>query len=224
MKTKTKNRLPDTNGQPEKEKESVTIPAINRRRIIFGIRSTTSLVMHKWSEKQKKAMRDKHAGKKTKVREVRNPEQEAEDATHRTENGEIGIPAEALKASMLNAAHKDFGIPKTLVSKALFFKLDDANNVIPFTSHTPPVMREDTVRVGSGSSDLRYRPEFRQWSATIEFEVDADILQKNDVINLAERAGFGVGLLEMRPEKHGDFGRFEVDATVPILWEEKVKS
>lgn len=69
-------------------------------------------------------------------------------------------------------------------------------------------MREDFVRVGSGAVDLRYRPEFREWRCIFHCEYDADLLRKDDVKNLVDKAGFGVGVGEWRPEKGGDYGRF----------------
>lgn len=44
----------------------------------------------------------------------------------------------------------------------------------------------------------------------MELTYDTSNLQDNDVVNLMERAGFGVGLLEYCPEKGGDWGRFKV--------------
>ena len=78
-------------------------------------------------------------------------------------------------------------------------------------------MREDTVRVGAGSTDLRYRPEFRNWSMILNFEFDAQALTQPTILNLVQRAGFGVGLGEWRPEKGGEYGRFEVDVNFETL-------
>lgn len=72
-------------------------------------------------------------------------------------------------------------------------------------------MREDIVRIGQGSTDLRYRPEFRNWSMIIRMEFDSMSLTQNTILNLVQRAGFGVGLGERRPEKGGEYGRFQVD-------------
>jgi hypothetical protein len=46
------------------------------------------------------------------------------------------------------------------------------------------------------------------------------LLQRDDVLALVDRAGFGVGICEWRPEKGGEFGRFEIDQNVPVTFEE----
>lgn len=194
---------------------SVQLSEINRRRLTLTIRGTTPLIQHKWDEKAKRQMREKHAGKKTKSRDVRDPEAECGAATHVTADGQYGIPAGALRAAIIGAAHKDLGIEKTLVRKALFVLCDDKENTLPIEAE-PPVMREDVVRVGQGSTDLRYRPEFSSWSCTFTIEYNAILLTVEAILSLLDWAGFGVGLLEMRPEKGGEFGRFEVDRSMPI--------
>jgi len=196
---------------------AINLSPIKRSTITFTIKSTSSLIMHKWSEKAKAMMRDKQQkGTKTKVRDLRDPEHEAKEATYVTADGDVGIPAMAFKNALITAAHKDIGIEKTLVRKSLFLKCSDANLVIPFTDASDPVIREDMVRVGAGSSDMRYRPEFSSWSASVSLEFDAEMLQPKDILALAGRAGFGVGICEWRPEKSGEFGRFEIDDTIPV--------
>lgn len=191
----------------------IDLQPINRKRISFWIRGTSPLIMHKWSDKAKKEMRDKQQlGKKTKERELKNPEDEARNATHYTRDGHYGISGMAFKNALVNAAHKDLGITKVLVRKAIFLVTSDPGRILPIESD-PPTVREDFVRVGNGSADLRYRPEFNNWRCYIELEVDADLIQENDIINLVNRAGFGVGIHEWRPEKDGEYGRFEVDDT-----------
>jgi hypothetical protein len=199
---------------------AITLKPIARRRMTFGIRGTSPLIMHQWSEKAKREMRDKQQqGKKTKEREKRVPADEAKAATYTTADGEIGIPGMAFKSALVSAAHKDIGIEKTLVRKALFLVTNDPDKVLPITGSKPTV-REDMVRVGMGSADLRYRPEFVEWQCLIELEVDSELLQRDDVLALVDRAGFGVGICEWRPEKGGEYGRFEIDRTVPIGFEE----
>ena len=173
------------------------------------IEGLSPLIQHQWSEKAKKMMRDKKSGVKTKDREPCNPEQEFKDATYKTEAGKYGIPVDALKASIIGAAHKDTGIEKTLVRKSLFIRCDDANRVLAMECDDP-IMREDNVRVGGKSADLRYRPEFRRWAVVFQVDIDATMLTPEVVYNLINRAGFGVGICEWRPEKGGEYGRFQV--------------
>ncbi len=189
---------------------AVNLKPINLKTIVVTIVGTTILVHHKWDEKAKKMMRDKHAGKKTKEREKRNPEAECDAALHRTKNGKYGVPAVAIKKCLINTAHNDFGLAKTLLRKSLFIECEDESGIIPMRCKEP-VMREDVVRVGNGSTDLRYRPEFPSgWEADVRITFNTDSLQDDDVVNLLNLAGFGTGLLENRPEKDGDWGRFKV--------------
>jgi hypothetical protein len=197
----------------------VDLKPIKRLVMQFTIRGTSPLITHQWSEKAKREMREKQAGKKTKNRDARNPDAEVESAAYRTANGEFGIPGLALKAAIIGAAHKDLGIERTLVRKALFLVTNDPNKIIQLDA-LPPTKREDMVRVGMGT-DLRYRPQWDEWAVTVEFEVDGDLLTPDDVATLVDRAGFGVGIGEWRPEKGGEFGRFEIDRTAPFVVEEK---
>ena len=188
---------------------------IKQMRLALKIIGISPMVQHQWDEKSKKMMRDKHAGKKTKVRDVREPEAEFIAATYVTEEGKFGIPAQGLKKALITAAHKDIGIEKTLLRKSLFIECDDPGNIIEMEC-SEPLMREDVVRVGMGSSDLRYRPEFRDWSVGVTLQFDAEALTVENIVNLFQRAGFGVGIGEMRPEKDGENGRFKVDTSQPM--------
>lgn len=191
---------------------TISLQPIKRVRVVVALQSTTPLIMHAWSTKAKEMMRSKQQqGTKTKNRALRDPESEAKEATYTTVDGQVGVPAMAVKNAIISAAHKDIGIEKTLVRKALFLRCSDGNMVIPFQDCSEPTIREDMVRVGAGSADMRYRPQFDQWSASVEFEIDGELLQPKDVLTLVGRAGFGVGICEWRPEKGGEYGRFEID-------------
>jgi hypothetical protein len=194
---------------------AVSLPPIKRCLVALRIRGISPLIQHQWSEKALREIREKHAGKKTKNRDVRNPEEEGRNAAYRTDDGKYGVPALAIKSSMIGAAHKDIGIEKTLVKKALFIICEDSKKVLSMDCDEP-VITEDPVRVGSGSTDLRYRPYYHRWTVDVQFEIDKELLQVKDLVNLIDRAGFGVGIGEWRPEKGGEYGRFEVDRSVPV--------
>lgn len=204
-----------TKSAPEKK----TLKPINRQLITVRIVGTSPLITHKWSEKAKAMMRDKQqSGKKTKNRELRDPKQEGDDATYFTEDGKPGLLAVSIKAAIIEAAHNDLGIPKTLVRKALFIYPMGRDVVIPIehpsggkAKRELREVEEDMVRVGQGNADLRYRPYYYEWAATTQWELDTDQLQVEDFLTLLDRAGYGVGIHEWRPEKGGEFGRFKID-------------
>lgn len=197
-----------------KEASSITLKPIRRQIITVRIVGKSPLIQHQWSEKARKMMRDKHAGKKTKDREVRDPQKEGEEAAYRTVDGRYGVPAMAIKSALIEAAHKDLGIEKTLVRKALFLVCHDPGDILPLECEEP-VIQENVVRVGQGSADLRYRPYFFNWACEVTWEIDAELLKVSDLLVLLDRAGFGVGLGEWRPEKGGEYGRFEIDKNYP---------
>lgn len=195
---------------------AVTVNEIKRQSVCFTIKGTSPLIMHQWTEKAKEMLRQTHAGKKTKDRVAKDKEAEVKGATYFTTDGKYGIPGLALKASMIGAAHKNIGIEKTIVRKALFLVSDDPKCILPIESDAP-VVREDPVRNNNGGADLRYRPQFNNWSCQVTFEVDSELLTTKDIVVLVNRAGFGVGICEWRPEKGGEFGRFKIDESKPLV-------
>jgi len=196
---------------------------INRRYVTVRIIGISPLIQHKWSEKAKIMMRDKQQkGKKTKVRDLREPEEEGKAAGYYTPDGEPGLLAVAIKASIITAAHQDLGFAKTLIRKALFIHPMGREVVIPMEMPTgkgkvKQCIEEDMVRVGAGSADLRYRPYYYEWAAITKWEIDSDLLQVNDLLTLIDRAGFGVGIHEWRPEKDGEYGRFMIDPKFDVV-------
>ena len=207
----------------KKANESVKLKPINRRLVTVRLIGVSPLIMHKWSEKAKRQIREKQQeGKKTRNRELRDPEQETKDATYWCDDKCTipGVPAVAIKAAVTEAAHNDLGIPKTLVRKSLFIYPMGREVVVPIETVSgngkakgipEGELTEDVVRVGQGSTDLRYRPYFYDWAVKAQWEIDADLLQVQDFLTLLDRAGFGVGICEWRPEKGGEYGRFRVD-------------
>lgn len=191
----------------------VKLDPMKIKTIQVAIRGLSPLITHKFSEKARKQMRDKKLGQKVKAREVADPEAEFEAATYYLSDGTYGVPATAIKNAITEAAHKDIGIPKTVLRKAFFIVADDTPpGEVPLVRIQTPerVMREDVVRVGMGSSDLRWRPEFPKWEVDLRIKYDTEWLQVETIVGLLQRAGFGIGIGEWRPERDGDFGRFEI--------------
>lgn len=185
--------------------------------ISFWIRGTSPLIQHAWSEKALRMIRMTATERKKQPKTERNPEEEAMAAMYVTNDGRPGLPMLAFKAALIGAAHKDLGIEKTLVRKALFLpRAAYSENLVAALDAPAPEIREDIVRVGNGQTDMRYRPEFKEWRVRVVFEIDRDLINERDVVNLVNRAGFSVGVGEWRPERGGEFGRFEFDVSESI--------
>lgn len=189
---------------------AIEIKPISYQKLSFGIAGISSLVMHQWDDKAKRVLRERQGGRKTKDREKRDPQAEADAATYKCKDGTPGIPAIAFKSSLISAAHKDLGIEKTLVRKAVFTGLADPQQVLPITFSRVEV-REDLVRVGAGQPDLRYRPYFFDWKCSLVLQFEPSMIRVEDLATLIERAGLTVGIGEWRPEKGGEYGRFKID-------------
>jgi len=207
-------------------KGKLEVKPIVPKLISFWINGTSPLIQHKWSQKALGQLRMTAQERRKQPKVARNPELEASGAMYQLDDGSPAFPVLAFKAALINAAHKDLGIEKTLVKKSLFLPNSAYYTVgeetiipgvkknlllAPLYTEAGPVIREDIVRVGNNQTDLRYRPEFADWSVNIVIQIDSDLLNEQDVINLVNRAGFSVGIGEWRPEKGGENGRFELD-------------
>lgn len=196
--------------------EKVTIKKVDKSMLQVSIAGIVPYVQHKWAEKAKQEIRNRKTGIKN-VRTKCDPEAECEAAMYRLSDGRHGIPITAIKKAMILAAHKDYGIPRTTVASSVFVhaeEYDEDGTPLVLLQTSGHKMREDAVRVGQGAADLRYRPEFQKWKATLVIEYDSDALSAENVVNLLDRAGYKVGIGEGRPEKQSglDWGRFEVVA------------
>lgn len=190
--------------------EAVVIKPLNLRKMEVRIVGETGLIVHAWSEKAKKEILDKQQ-KKTKAKEIRNPEAEYEASFYHFPGGGYGFPAIGVKACLIGAAHKDLGIEKTLIRKAVYIHgTPDSTGMQLVKIIGEPKMRQDMVTIGMGTADLRYRPEFHPWSIDLLVTYNADMILPESLVNLLNSAGFGVGLGEWRPERGGVSGMFKV--------------
>ena len=76
-------------------------------------------------------------------------------------------------------------------------------------------MREDLVRVGMGTADLRYRAMYSNWDLVLTVEYPEHLLDESTVVSLIDAGGRN-GIGEWRPERDGSFGTFEVTGVARI--------
>lgn len=174
------------------------------------IKGIAPLVVHRFSEKAKKQIEDKQQGvAKSRKYEQRNPAQEVEDAKHISPLGFEGFPAAGFKAAMIRGA-KMIGMVMKDAQMSFFVKSDcPQTQLIKINGESR--MRTDMVRVGIDAADVRYRPEYPDWSAQINIEYNSGMISESQLKQIIAAAGYGCGLGEMRPEKGKfSFGRFEI--------------
>lgn len=205
---------------PEAPADVIEIARIDAETIQVPLVGTAPLVVHRFSEKAKRIMLDTMQGKKS-PKQPKNPEEEYEGAFYRFGDNleKYGFPAIGFKAATIGGARYYQGITMTMLRQVFFFRGDGIGpDRVPLVEiHGEPKMREDVVRVGNGGTDLRYRPEFAEWSATLTLTFVKSILTLNSVLSLIDAGGMGVGVGEWRPEKKGDLGTYRIDDTRDIF-------
>jgi hypothetical protein len=198
------------------ETVSIVIPPINVKRVELRLVGDSPLIQHKWSEKAKKEMLDKQMKKGKQAKQAKDPWMDfcesmywltpmpAQPTEDDIKAAEFGFPCVAFKAAAVGACRFSDGIKMT-EARGAFHVVGELARI-----EGTPVMREDMVRVGMGTADLRYRGEFNEWATTITLSYNTNVLTLEQIANLFNLAGFGVGVGEWRPEKDGSYGRFHV--------------
>lgn len=185
--------------------KSIELKAINIQTAVVDLVGDSSLIVHAWSAKVKKGMLDKQMKKAKGAQPAKDPNQDYEDAFYRLPDGTPGFPAIAFKSAAVSAAGRFAeGMKMTEVRGSFHIPCD----LVPIQGE--PSLREDMVRVGMGTADIRYRPEFKAWRVSLPIRYNADAISLEQIVNLFNQAGFGVGVGEWRPEKDGSNGMFHV--------------
>ena len=198
---------------------TIAIKPIATRTLTVPLVGTAPLIVHRFSEKAKRQMLDNMQGRKS-PKTARDPDADYESSFYRLDDGTYGFPVIAFKAATVGAC-RFFGkqLPMTTARQSIFFngELSKADGQQLVRIDGTPHMREDVVRVGMGTSDLRYRPEFTEWRTSIDVTFVESMLTADSVLSLIDAGGMGVGVGEWRPEKKGDFGTYQIDPTREVV-------
>jgi hypothetical protein len=212
---------------------AITIDAIAAETLTVPIVGTSPLIVHRFSEKAKQTMLDAMQGRKS-PKQPKDPKAEYEAAFYRmkygyaldelTAEGErlpgvpepgYGFPASAFKMATVGGARfYPSTVTMTSLRSGIFMKGepgDDGTQL--FRIEGEPRMREDVVRVGRGGTDLRYRPQFDEWSTSLIVVYVTSLLTRDSLLSLIDAGGLGVGVGEWRPEKDGDYGTYRIDTS-----------
>lgn len=206
-----------TNGKTTAESiVSPTIPVIEldrleRETVLVPIIGTAGVIPHRFSEKARKMMLATMQGKKM-PKEPKDPEAEYQAAFYKLPDGGYGIPAISFKLATIGAARYYKKLAMTELRQYMFFHGPigvDGRQLVRITGE--PVMREDVARNSNGGADLRYRPEFREWSATLRVTYVKSVLSLQSLLSLIDAGGMGLGVGDWRIEKDGENGTYMID-------------
>lgn len=211
------------------EQELIQIVPLDIKRVKVRIVGDSPLIVHAWSEKAKKMMLDTQMGvTKTKAREVKNPiedfitsmywltdiptEYTEEAFFNAVKNGaKWGFPTGAIKQAANSAAYRLKWVKNQMELRGAYFLKSEYGDMAEIKGSTPE-MREDMVKVGLGSADIRYRGVFKEWSMDLILEYNASGGMKlEQIMNCINAGGYCVGIGEWRPERDGDFGKFHIE-------------
>lgn len=186
----------------------VQLKRLGRLQATIPIVGTAPLIQHKFSEKARQMMLDRQQGTAVE-REPKNPEQLFEAATYRLDDSRFGHPAVGFKDAIVGGARFFRGSKLTMTGLRimLFVRGEGAESLVEIIGK--PEMREDPVRNASGVADLRYRPVYWPWAATLNVVFIANQISLDSLVALVD-AGGNVGVGEWRPE----FGTFKVSDDV----------
>lgn len=191
---------------------TINLTRIYRETLTICIKGTAPLIVHRWSEKAKEMMLASQQGKKT-PKQAKDPQADYESSMYRLADGGHGFPVMAFKAATVKGGGRVFGksVKMTELRQVFTFLADgigtDGTQLARISGE--PTMREDMVRVGMGTADIRYRAEYRDWSAILRVEYVPSVIDQESVVALIDAGGTnGVG--EWRPEKSGSYGTYEV--------------
>jgi hypothetical protein len=213
-----------------KKTEVIEIRPIEIKKVTVRVVGDTPLIMHAWSEKAKRMMLEAQMGiAKGKKKEVKNPADDfirsmywltpmPEDGTMESfeeaiaKGARFGFPVTAFKQAAISAAYRMGWAKDKMSMRGAFYIDSDENGMIEIHSDTPE-MREDMVKVGMGTADIRYRGEFKNWYAdlTISYNANGQYSLEN-IVNIINAGGYVCGVGEWRPERDGQNGMFHVQA------------
>lgn len=204
---------------------SVVVPELRIRQMEVAVIGSSPLIVHAWSQKAKLEMLGKQMKLAKGAKDAKDPWADFQESLYPLPGGGHGFPSVAFKAAAVTACTSVADMTKVAARQAFHI----VGEQIPIESAYQhkgaplmarydlvriiagdPEMREDMVRVGMGTADIRYRGQFWPWAARLNVHYNEGVLSEGQIMNLLNTAGFAVGIGEWRAERDGTYGRFNV--------------
>jgi hypothetical protein len=194
------------------------VVAVDFEQIVVPIVGTAPLVAHKWDVKVASSIIPVgEKGKEpTKKKAPKNPEAEYQSARYLLPNGTDGFPATAFKSAIIQGARafERNQITMAALKPAIFIFGEGPDSLVPLELEAPPVCWQANPRIGQGQADVRYRPKYWPWRATLHIEFVQQLVTRQQLLALVEFGGRG-GVGEWRPSSPksltGHLGTFRID-------------
>lgn len=197
-----------------KTQATAEVRKINRQHVTITIKGISPVQTHRFGEKARQQLYDSTILKKSRTgkKMERDPEDEYKEALYAFGDGKVGFPSIMVKKAMVNACRLT-DIPMT-DAKQMFFVWGpdhDLKDYVP-VNHVEPELHEAIVPAAKGKgATLSYRALYPEgWEADIVIEHVPEVISVDSLVNLLNLAGFSVGIGCQRPERGGQYGRFEV--------------
>lgn len=200
-----------TNGS-EAPITAISLSRIEREAVSIPITGTAPLIVHRFDEKAKAMMLEAQQSKTRAKKEPKDPVAAFEASKYLLPDGRDGFPAVGFKAAIVGAARLFDGISMVQVKQLVRVVGEGPQQLVPLDA-ADPMMREDTVRVGMGTADLRYRAQYHPWRAELVVQFVPSQISVESVLALVDAGGIG-GVGEWRPSSPkgatGSYGTWEV--------------
>lgn len=202
---------------PPKAAASITIPPLNIQTMEIKLVGDSPVICHRWSDKARKEMLGKQMKQAKQGKEAKDPFQDFCESLYwltpkpdkptpeDVEAATFGAPVIWFKSAAVDACSHVDGITKVMARGAFHINGEFVEIV-----GNGPNLREDMVRIGMGTADIRHRGEFTDWSVVVSVRYNASVLSAEQIVNLFNVAGFGIGVGEWRPSRDGSYGMFHV--------------
>lgn len=185
----------------------VKLPAPSFMKLRLHLTGDTPLISDAFSEPRKARFAKTQDGSAKVKPGPRDPEAEMQEAIYRRPDGGYGFPKLAFLKAFATAATRMTSVKGTEALAAV--QIDTADEFLALDCSEPVLRRDHVTRQGRGN--LVYRPLFATWAVWVPIQLDPEVVSLDQLIHIVRKAGAGVGVGNWRPEKKGDFGRWNVD-------------
>jgi len=198
--------------ESKREHLKIVVPPINLGAFELTIKGETPLLVNRFAEKSKQEMIDNQTQVPKGKKLPRDPHKEYLDSLYRiNNNGKTGMPAGGVKNCLVSACRCVHGIKMTEAIAAFHVLATAPGNLLEIKGKHK--MDSRIVRIGRFGNKIatnRYRAIYDKWEVKVPIKYNTTMISPAQLVNLAQHAGFSVGLCEHRPEKKGNNGMFSV--------------